>query len=175
MKKSLIPAACMLLSACSQPAVHKFDSPFYKIPVDSTLVLNQDITIPANQARALIQYGKVVTRKQVDQYAPSCEFEVLTLKDTDQVIHPDRFRIKKLSKDIQFSSRPVMYASRILMAVGESKMVAYNTVMYLESQQQPDVYRMSCLYWTDEPMDNHLTKNQISKALGDIFTLDIKT
>jgi hypothetical protein len=172
MKTLALLAPILLLSACAQPEIHKYDSPYYKIPVGSSLILNQDIAIPAGQARALIQYGKMVTeRNQIDQYYPWCEFEVRTLKDEERVIQPDHFRITRLSKEFRFSSRSVMYAS--LVSNDYARLIGYATVMYLQSEKQPDVYRMTCLYWTDDNMDEHLSKNQISDTLGQVFSLEI--
>lgn len=172
MKTLALLVPILLLSACAQPEIHKYDSPYYKIPVGSSLTLNQDIIIPAGQARTLIQYGKMVAkRNQIDQYYPWCEFEVRTLNEEDQVIQPDQFRISRLSKEFRYSSRSIMYAS--LADNDYSRLIGYATVMYLQSDKQPDVYRMTCLYWTDDNLDDHLSKNQISDTMGQVFSLEI--
>ena len=134
----------------------------------SLLILNKDVTIPANHARVIIQNGRILSRRDVDQYYPFCEFEILTLSESDQVIHPDQFKIHKLDKRMDTSSQPVMYAS-LADSQFDRPLIAYNTVMYLSSDKQPDVYRMSCMYWTDDSMATHLTQNQINATLGDIF------
>lgn len=172
MKAVMSLALFLLLSACAMPVVDRFDYPPYKIPVGSVLVLNQAITIPAGHTRAIIQHGKVVTRKQSDQYYPYCEFEVLTLKDTDQVVNPDRFIVHKFSRQRDTSSQTVMFASLSMFGF-DPPLIAYNTILYLSSQKQPDVYRISCMYWTDDSLDNFLTVNQLKKTLGNLFTLQI--
>lgn len=161
----------LFLASCAQPVMNKFDSHSYKIPIGSLLILNQDITIPGGHTRVIIQNGHVVSGKQRDQYYPYCEFEVLTLKQTDQVVHPDKFRIRKLSKQMD-TSRQQMFAS-LSMFGRDTPLIAYNTVMYLSSQVQPDVYRMSCMYWTDDNMDSYLTQHELQKTVGNIFSFVI--
>jgi len=172
MNKFLVAVMSLLLVACAQPGVPRFESPYYRVPLGSQLILHQPLTMPANLARIFIQNGKVVTRRDIDQYYPYCEFEILTLKEVDQVIQPDRFKIHKLSKQMDTSRQAVMYASLLASEV-ENPLIAYNTVFYLASEKQPDVYRMSCMYWTDDPMDAYLTQNQITATLGDIFSFVI--
>ena len=172
MKNMLVLLGSLILTACTQTVVPKFDSPYYKIPLGSILVLHQSLTIPANQARVIIQNGRLVGRRDRDQYYPYCEFEILTLSESDQVIFPDRFKIHKLSKQMDTSRLQVMYAS-LIMADNDNRLIAYNTVMYLSSQKQPDVYRLSCMYWTDDPMDDHLSVNQMNKTLGNILSIEI--
>ena len=174
MKNMLVFLISLMLTACTQTVVPKFDSPYYKIPLGSILVLHQSLTIPPNQARVIIQNGRLISRRDRDQYYPYCEFEIRTLSESEQVILPDRFRIHKLWKHMDTSRQQVMYASvGLMLADNNDPLVAYNTIMFLSSDKQPDVYRMSCMYWTDDPLDQHLSVNQINKTLGDILSIEI--
>lgn len=161
----------MILAAC-QPVEYPRDSPYYRIPLGSSLVLHQALPIPPRQARVIIQDGRLISRKQLDQYYPYCEFEIRTLSDSVQTIRPGRFRIHRLNKHMETSAKPVRYASLSLFSF-DKPLIAYNTKMYLSSDNQPDVYRMSCMYWTDDSMDTHLTLQQIRHTLGDLFSIDI--
>ena len=172
MKQMTLILVLLLLSAC-QTRDYPITSPYYRIPLGSQLVLHQDITIPANRARVLIQNGRIQERRDIDQYYPFCEFEILTLKDTDQVIKADTFNIHKLDKRMETSSQPILYASLVSDRL-ESRLIAYNTQYYLRSDRQPDVYRLMCLYWTDNSLDNHLTHEQIQQTLGKLFSFVIR-
>ncbi len=171
MFKRIIVLSSLLLAAC-QPRVYPIESPYYRIPAGSELILHRNITIPPVHARVYIQNGRLQKRKAINQYYPYCEFEILTLSEQDQVIQPDRFRIHKLSKQMETSRQQVMYASASLDQL-DKPLIAYNTVIYLSSSRQPDVYRLSCMYWTDDNMDNHLTLKQIRTTLGDLFSIEI--
>jgi hypothetical protein len=50
----------------------------------------------------------------------------------------------------------------------------YATLMYLNSDKQKDVYRLTCQHWEDVMDDRHLTISQMRGAMGDVFTLEIK-
>jgi hypothetical protein len=171
MFKYIFVLTCLLLVAC-QPRVYPIDSPYYRIPLGSELILNKNITIPPNRARVFIQNGHLLKANAVDQYYPFCEFEILTLSDQSQTIQTDRFQIHELSKQMKTSRQQLRYASTSLDHL-DQPLIAYNTVMYLTSSRQPDVYRLSCMYWTDDNMDNHLTLEQIRKTLGKLFSIDI--
>jgi hypothetical protein len=173
MNKVLIALMSLLLLACSQAMVPKFDSPWYRVPLGSQLILHQPLTIPANRARIFIQNGRVFNRHpDIDQYYPYCEFEIRTLKVSDQVIQADRFRVHKLSRRIETSLQPVLLAS-LSDSQFDTPLVAYNTEFYLSSDKQPDVYRLACMYWTDDSMDAYLSQNQINATLGDLFSFVI--
>ncbi|NNG14194.1 MAG: hypothetical protein HKM22_03455 [Gammaproteobacteria bacterium] len=49
----------------------------------------------------------------------------------------------------------------------------YMTVLYLHSDRQPDVFRMTCQHWEAPSDAQHLTIKQIRQALGDLFTLKL--
>ena len=151
MKIVLVILTTISLTACEHQPVDPFNSPYYRVPVQSTLKLHQPLTIPANQARVLIQNGKILSRSQIDQYYPHCEFEIRTLKDAAQTITPDSFIVIKVARDMESSLDEIMYASMVADNSGFS-LIAYSTLYYLQSDKQPDVLRMTCLYWTDDPI-----------------------
>jgi len=53
-------------------------------------------------------------------------------------------------------------------------MFNYATLMYLNSEKQKDVYRITCQHWEDVMDDRHLTIKQMRQAMGDVFTLNLK-
>jgi len=84
---SLVLGSMLALAACSS-AVKDPDSYLYSIPVGSTLILNKEITIPANRARRYFQNGKAVCKKDIDIYYPHCSLLMNTLVDYERVIKP---------------------------------------------------------------------------------------
>ena len=51
--------------------------------------------------------------------------------------------------------------------------LTFSTTMYLESQLQPDVFRMDCKRWDWPPTGEFLSINEMREALGDYFTLTL--
>ena len=46
--------------------------------------------------------------------------------------------------------------------------------MYLRSDKQKDVYRLTCQHWESVLDDKHLSIKQMRDAMGVVFTLNIK-
>lgn len=169
----LLITSCLIISACQPMIVADEDSVYYRVPLGSTLLLNQQLSIPPNKARIFIQYGQLMSYKAIDKYQPHCEFEINTLKQSIQYIEPDQFEIYRVGTDYRDVSLQFLYAS---LTMGDEDyglpIVGFATELYLRSRHQPDVRKLSCLHW-DGPKADHLSINQIKKILGDIFTLQL--
>ena len=165
--------SCLIISACQPVIVADEDSVYYRVPIGSTLQLNQQLSIPPNKARVFIQYGQLMSYKAIDKYQPHCEFEINTLKESIQYIEPDQFEIYRVSTDYRDVSLQFLYAS---LTMGDEDyglpIVGFTTELFLRSRHQPDVRKLSCLHW-DGPKADHLSINQMKKVLGDIFTLQL--
>ena len=174
----------LLLTACSANTVKDETSEFYAIPVGSLLELNEDVTINGDQVATYVQNGKLMSYDDVDKYQPNCKFEIYTMSEKPRSVFADTFEIVKVEDDIESSalknntqlaaldntvSRRGMYGS-----LDRSQVFNYATLLYLNSDKQKDVYRMTCQHWEDVMDDRHLSISQMRSAMGDVFTLQIK-
>jgi len=179
-KYYLAVLALTLLVGCSVNDVRDEDSTFYAVPVDSILVLNQQVNIRGDQVAVYVQNGELKQYKEVDFYLPNCKFEIYTMSEQARTVSPDRFEIIKVVDDIessaiQKSTRLAALDNAITFGMlDKSYMFNYATLMYLRSEKQKDVYRMTCQHWEDVMDDRHLSVTQMRQAMGDIFTLEIK-
>ena len=175
-----MPLLAVLLSACSAVDTKDQNSWYFSVPVGSTLVLNQVLTIDRDQVASYVQDGKVLPEKAVDKYRPNCKFEIYTMSEQSRPVQPDNFEVIKVVDNIETSTlaAPVQVASRGIMlgygALDKSYIYNYATMMYLSSALQEDVYRMTCQHWEDIMEDRYLTTAQMRQAMGDVFTLQIK-
>jgi len=169
-----------ILAGCSS-GPYPVSSPYYTIPTGSKLVLQHKLTIPPNAARIYIQYGKVVSAKQKDDYHAHCWFESWRVLDTSQVIEPDTFTITRSiqTDDVVQRSETRRYAMletafKSSGAEGGGPMaLVYSTEMHIHSDKQPDIRRFVCSHWED-PLDaRHLTVADMQKALGNIATIKL--
>src|SRR4030065_2927260 len=87
---ALLPL-CLLLSACQTAGPLDENSPFHLLPSGSRLVLKQELTIPAHSAGVLLQGGRVVSDKDLNQYHPHCRLEVHDVRATAQTGTADEF------------------------------------------------------------------------------------
>ncbi len=142
---------------------------------NAKLILNQNLTIPANTTGVYIQGGRVVTAAERDQYHPNCRLIVNDLKDTTQEVKADEFTITRILFNEDYVSRPMpRYASAgnlIMIADGGASPQDYASIFYLSSTRQPNVTELVCTHWEDPPVANHLTLKQIQTTLGEIINL----
>ncbi len=147
-------------------------------PADlGTLQLNQPLTIPAHRGWIYVQGGTIyqstgyISLQGLDQYYPNCRFELRRANADPLIIAPQSFRIVAVSHDRDFVQRlPVMVASLKLHSAAAAGPVVMATSFYLESAQQPQVWRLRCAHWEDPWDAQYLTNAQIRKTVGKVFT-----
>ena len=177
MKTSLLIFTAFFLAGCQSYQERAFpdreDSPFVYIPVNSKLVLNEAAEIPANMGRVYLQDGEFRDQKLVDLYYPNCSFESRKVLPAAQIIQPDSFIITKVYKFDDWSKRFRTRPAALYFLSDGASPEPWSTLLYLSSEKQPDIYRMTCEHW-EEPTDaNHLSIRQIRKALGKKVTLHL--
>lgn len=171
----------LTLSACST-GPYPVTSPYYQIPAGSKLILKQTLTIPPNAGRVYIQYGKVVTPKEKDDFYAHCWFLSWYVLSTPQVIKPDTFIITKSEKFEDTVSRQPdhLFAMNGFLGIGAyhdggPMALEYSTEMHIHSDKQPNIHRFVCSHW-ETPYDaNHLTVAEMQRALGHIAQIQLNT
>ena len=184
MKDSMIVTAVfsllIMLTACSLNETSDENSYYYSVSVGSTIVLHQPVLISAEQVASYVQNGKLMSYDEVDKYRPNCKFEIYTMSEQSRTVEPDSFEIIRVVDEIESSSisKPAQLAlhgdALMLSLLDRGNVFNYATMMYLKSDNQPDVYRMTCQHWEDIRDDRHLTIAQMRQAMGEVFTLEIK-
>lgn len=175
----------MLITACSIDDVKDEASIFYAVPVGSVLMLNQEVTIAGGQVAVYVQYGELMSYKDVNKYQPNCKFEIYTMSEKSRNVQTDSFEIIKVVDEIESSSlkNDVKLAvfdfsvgkNHLAMGMLDHSLVFnYTTMMYLSSDKQKDVYRMTCQHWEAIMDDRYLSIAQMREAMGEVFTLKIK-
>ncbi len=177
MKRWLVLAAALLLSACSQSYIvsDDHDYPYNLPPVGSRVVVKKPITVPAGETRIFLQHGELFRKSKFDRYEESCNLELRKLADTPREIQPDTFIVSKVERVMQevVSNGP---APDGLMRVGMDDagdpMVVRGFHLWLGSERQPDVMRMTCRgYFNDLSRAQPPSFNDIKRSLGDYAEL----
>lgn len=132
------------------------NSPFYVVPAGSRLVLERELTIPGNRAAVYIQGGQTRSYRDVNPYYPYCKFEVRSPRDTMQKIQPDDFAVTRAFQETPpmvraEPQRPGVSARLVRVSSMDSdsgvSATVFATTMWLRSDRQPDVSRMTCAQW----------------------------
>lgn len=146
------------------------DSPNTILPVGSTIVLEQPLSVPAQMVSFWIQNGKRTDRRNV--YHPACKLEMWTRAKEDRTVEPDRFRVTRVSRDWTVGANDSPYR-KVSKDDGGPSLLVMDTIIYLKSERQPDVYRLTCEHWDIPPNPVHLTINEIASALRGVMRIEI--
>ena len=169
-----------VLAACSTNDSKNETSYYYAVPVGSSIVLHQHVSISGDQVATYVQNGELMPYDSVNKYLPNCKFELYTMSEQSRTVDPDTFDITRVVDEIESSSlskdiHVALHGDALMLGMlDRSYMFNYATMMYLKSENQKDVYRMTCQHWEDLRDDRHLTIEQMRQAMGEIFTLNIK-
>ncbi|MCW8890858.1 MAG: hypothetical protein OQL20_09395 [Sedimenticola sp.] len=173
----------LFLIGCSQQPVRDRTSAFYQVPAGSELTLHVAVQIEPGHTRRFLQRGVVTDHSDLDQYHPSCNFEVRDLKQEPQHINPDSFVVTR----VQLGHSQIVANSMIQLAGWNSPLrrlglsarergeplVAHFYHLWLSSSQQPNVMRLTC-YGAMADFSESLrpTFSEITAALGSLATLE---
>lgn len=191
----VLAVSVMILSGCqTTDYIGNEDSYRYRIPVGSTLMLNQTLTIPADRSTIYIFRGKVVTYNDVDIYYPHCQLRMKKISNKQRTVSPDSFLITKINdwEDYHASGSSnvrITFGVGIGTRIGSSGHVAigfglggggpsiikYATIISLQSDSQPEVKDIICAHWGDSGDIEAVTIKETRVAMGDIFTLKLAT
>ena len=176
----LAVAAPLALAACAAAVKGDVSSPYYAVPVGSTVELHRSVTIPPGRTRVFIQNGVVSTG--FDSYRTSCALEITELdRDDPQIVEPDTFRVRDVQR---ISLEEVVEAAPLRLAAlggllrvaddGGAPMVYEGWHLWLESPRQPGVRRLSCRgEFADVAVAEPPSIREIRDALGDLATLEL--
>jgi hypothetical protein len=179
MRISLLVLLALTLVACQTTEVLPVTSPYYLIPVGSRLVLNKPIEIAPTSATVRLQFGKIVSRWDSQDFEPLCVFESRIVGEKAQVIEPDSFEIIRVRRDYNPLSAQAEPHARPVGSFGGNggARFYYKTELFLRSDKQPQILVMTCQHaWEtgSSGLDlRPLTVEEIRQALGTYFTLQL--
>lgn len=174
----LLAVTALGLGACA--SLDGWQSPHARVPVGSTLTLNQDLPIPSGHARVFMQDGRVIPKSAVNIYYPHCNFEVSTVSDGSARILADRFLVTGTRQGfvevVRAPASSVQVAAVGLVMAGEdsggpppmSRLVHYR----LHAERQPDVRGLTCHGGMAEEWEaEYPTLDEMRQVLGGLVSL----
>jgi len=174
----LIPLLALGVAGCTALGPFEPDSPYWLPPVGSDVDLKQSLEVAPQSARVFLQQGAVVGKSGVNQFLPSCNFEVSQVfEDSSQTIQPDTFRVMRVGRQWEevVQQAPTQYAALHLAGGsvdGGTSPIMHLVHLWLESAKQPQVRRLSCRGAVDDPPKaKPPTGEEIFQALGAIAEL----
>jgi len=179
MKAPLLALLVLALTACQTTTEFPVTSPHYLIPVGSHLVLKQPLEIPPVAATVRLQFGKIVSRFNSQEFEPLCVFESRIVGEAAQRIEPDSFEIIRVRRDYNSTwaqAAPPTGLIKAFASEGGSRQY-YKTELFLHSDKQPQILVMTCQHAWEPGLGSFdlrpLTVAEIRQALGDYFSLQL--
>ncbi len=153
MRLKTAPVVAFLLVACQSTPSDDPSSLEFDIPEGSLLILNRALDIPAGETHALIQEGRLIKKRDKDDYRINCRLDVK--KFGPRTIAPEQFFIRRTEDGQEWISR--------------AGIMRYYTYLYLRSDKDTDVIKLSCQQYGDNTQRN-FSVSEIGHALGDYFS-----
>lgn len=148
MQRIAITLTILALAGCNTAQTRDVNSPYYKVPQGSAIILNKDLEIPAGQAHINLQAG--VPSSAVGQYNVNCTFSVRNLGPS--TIKADTFGIRDSSTGEEWVSRP--------------DIMRFYREFRLTSATQPDVMNFVCQDWDGPMTGKPVSVPEMEKAVG---------
>ena len=152
MKRLLLPFS-LALSACTTTHSTDPNSMFFDIPVGSTLILNEPLSISGSETHATVQAGKQIDDDDRNDYAINCRLDFK--KFGPRTIEPQSFSVTRTENGQNWISRP--------------SILRFYTEIYLSSDKGIDIIKMVCQEYGG-PTDRNFTVAEMQKALGGHFS-----
>jgi hypothetical protein len=177
----LLVVVALLLAACTQQYLvnDDLDYPYNLPPVGSTVVVRRVITVPAGETRIFLQNGERFSKQDFDRYEPSCSFELRKLADKPREIQPGSFvitKVQRLMRQVVRMDRPPSGLLKVDIDIGGKPMVIHGYHLWLGSETQSGVMRMTCWgYFDDLHRAEPPSLNDVKKSLGEFADLRLAT
>ncbi len=179
----------LMLGGCETLVRESMHTGWQEIPPGSTLTLNRSMLIPPGRARVFFVIPKNQRDARSSGTGTSCALEVRRIdQEAVQTIPAVSFRITRVQNTVALvSNEPPDGALdttlRFRLAEhggssgdGGSQMIRQGYHLWLQSAEAPNVMRMTCLGWLDEPASTRSpTLAEIRAVLGETATLDVAT
>ena len=148
------------------------NSPYFSMPVESRVVLKEELEIPTRSDRVFFQDGKIVPIRQVNRYLPYCHLEVDVWKERPQRVAPDTFVVRRVYDELRFQLA-VHHVRLAQKGRGGMDYHVLARVHELASEKQPDVRFLVCADWGPIQDSERVTISTMRKQLGRYFDLQL--
>ena len=172
-------APLLALVGCSSLAWQDGDGAYSRVPVGSVVRVERRIPIERDRARAWLRGDRVSMGSGSNR--PICGIEVRQLdRDAVQYVQPGEFRVRRVQNMwtevvLVPPARDGQVRFRLAdMGGGGTPMIYEGYHLWLESEDQPNVMRLTCIGIFDEMWEARPpTIEEIRASLGRLATLEI--
>ena len=158
----------LLITACqSLSPVNNTDT---RTPAITTVTLNQDFPIRPDRSNEYIQGGEIRPYESIELYYTHCKLELREIAAIERIVKPQIFNVTRMYRREEF----VGFRKIMLAGDGDSGLIMSTTYLFLQSEEQPDIFRLSCMREDESFYARHVTVDEMRDTLGDMMTLSIQ-
>ncbi len=167
------------LTGCQSLSLTPKESSELRVPVGSSITLNEPLAFEIGYSRSFIQFGKPIRANELRKYYPYCQFYRYEHPDelqSERTMKPDTFRVTRSYRAMDFLSSG---SGGILFdptnrSGGPPDDNILGNIMKLKSIQQPEIVELKCAVLTEPSLSNYLTVAEIKEVLGTLVTISMK-
>ena len=154
----------LLITACqSLPQVDAH------APTITTVTLNQDFPIRPDRSNEYIQGGEIRPYESIEQYYTHCKLELREIADIERIVKPQTFNVTRIYRKEEF----VGFRKMMLAGDGDSGLIMSTTYLFLQSEKQPDIFRLSCMRQDESFYARHVTVEEMQDTLGNLISFQL--
>ena len=181
MQKILLLSWVMLLAGCQSMGVGSAggSNPLL-IPVGSSITLNQPLNFEIGYSRTHVQFGKSVKPDELRKRYPYCRFYRYEHPDemqSERSMQPDTFQVTRsyraMDMPLSGSNGGFGMMPGFNSDGGPPDDNTHNSILKIQSAQQPEIVELRCAVWTEPSINNYLTIAEIQEVLGEVVSIDM--
>jgi hypothetical protein len=132
-----------------------------------TVELSEPLQVETGWARAFVQHGRAILKRDMEKFDPYCSFEITEVarEGSNFQVLPDSFRITR----VQHRHVPGGVFAGALNIEEDVGPVEPEVDIYLSSEMQPSVIRLRCTKWeADAIFAKPVNLGEIRATLGQV-------
>lgn len=135
-----------------------------QVPRNSILSLKNIVQIPADHDRIFFQNGQLTSSKKLDVEKAHCELEMKYKEARTTSLEPEDFRIISINSEREEMDKHIATKSGI---------VFLTTKMYLKSEHQTEILRISCSKLVKQS-SGQVTLTDFKNSVGNFFKIKFR-
>ena len=166
--KLIICCLSLLIAACqSLPALESADS---EVAAITAVTLTREFPIRSNRSSEYIQDGEIRPYVAISEYYPHCKLELREIAEFERIVEPETFSVSRVYQQADFAG----FRNVMLAGGGDLGQIMSTTYLFLQSEKQPGIYRLSCMRLDEAFYARHVSLDEMRDTLSGIMTLSLQ-
>ncbi|WP_455205876.1 hypothetical protein [Kaarinaea lacus] len=171
----------LALTSCSYVVVTDPTSPYYIPSPGSKVVIHQRLEVPPGRNDVFFQHGKVISRKELNQYNVNCNLNTNSLEDITRYVEPGTYTVTRTTREENsIVQRQTIRLASLSLSIGVGmdgggpSMMFEIVKMRLQGEPGANVTELVCRGGLDDPSNMQMPSlAEIRQALGKYVSIEV--